>query len=75
MQPSVMFLRLDDVAFVRCSQTGHLVHVEVTMLDITGKVVENLGLLDPWVCIASLTLGSTQSQRYTATVTSSHILQ
>ena len=46
------------------SQTGHLVHVAVTMLDVNERVVEKLGLLDSWTCTASLILDTMQTDRY-----------
>ena len=35
-------------------QTGHLVHVKLTIFDASGEPVKNLGLLTPWLCQASL---------------------
>ena len=36
-------------------QTGHLVHVKLTIYDADGEPVRNLGLVNPWMCQASLT--------------------
>ena len=46
------------------SQTGHLVHVAVTIFDSNGRPVINLGLVNPWMCEASLVLSKGQKQRY-----------
>ena len=35
-------------------QTGHLVHVAVTIFDDNDNPVINLGLVNPWMCEASL---------------------
>ena len=35
-------------------QTGHLVHVKLTIYDASGEPVRNLGLVTPWMCQASL---------------------
>ena len=35
-------------------QTGHLVHVKLTIYDASGEPVRNLGLVTPWMCHASL---------------------
>ena len=46
-------------------QTGHLVHVAVTIFDTNGQPVINLGLVNPWMCEASLVLNKLQQGRYT----------
>lgn len=46
------------------SQTGHLVHVAVTIFDSNGHPVINLGLVNPWMCEASLVLSKGQAQTY-----------
>ena len=51
-------------SFMRHSQTGHLVHVAVTIFDSNGHPVINLGLVNPWMCEASLVLSKGQKQRY-----------
>ena len=51
-----------------------MVHVAVTMFDADKKVVEKLGLLEPWICTASLILGGMQSQRYSVLYVSAKLL-
>lgn len=46
-------------------QTGHLVHVEVTIFDDNDNPVINLGLVNPWMCEASLATGKITEDRYT----------
>lgn len=44
-------------------QTGHLVHVAVTIFDSDGQPVVNLGLVNPWMCEASLLLSKDEAGR------------
>ena len=44
-------------------QTGHLVHVAVTVFDNNGEPVLNLGLVNPWLCEAVLVVGEPNQQR------------
>lgn len=40
-------------------------HVEVTILDDNDNPVINLGLVNPWMCEASLATGKITEDRYT----------
>ena len=43
-------------------QTGHLVHVKLTIFDANGQHVTNLGLVHPWMCQASLVINDRQPE-------------
>lgn len=51
-------------AFVIFTQTSHLVHVAVTIFDDNGDPVINLGIVNPWMCEASLVTNQAAGNRY-----------
>lgn len=58
---------------VSYKQTGHLVHVSVTVFDDNGEPVVNLGLVNPWMCEAILLHGlGEKSERYLIEFTGKH---
>lgn len=50
------------IAMFYLAQTGHLVHVKVTIFDSNDDPVMNLGLVNPWLCEASLQVSRRSSE-------------